>query len=598
MKSVTTWVVFAGCVLVVAVLYWAQAVLVPIALAALLAFLLVPVVRFFERWIGRVPSVLMVVACSTALVGLAGWALFHQASSMVDALPEYRINIRHKVADVRLFQRGGTVEKLQQTVDDIKHDMGTEESAGTPGRPVVVASEQVSDLWGLGAWIGPIVAPLATVGLVVVLVIFILIEREELRNRLVGVFGSDTLPVTTRAFDEAGRRVSRYLLMQGLVNMIFGVGVAIGLTLIGVPYPLLWAVLAAALRFIPYVGPWIGAGAPIAISLAALPGWEPGLYVIGLFVVLELFTNVVLETYLYADAAGISQVALLIAVAFWSWLWGALGLLLATPLTVCLVVIGKHVRSLEPIATLMADAPALDPPVHCYQRLLARDDEDAWTLVEQHLDGEAPETVYDALLLPALNYAERDRLSGQLAPADERDVVRSTRELVHDAAAILRERRSTVEVHRRERIAGFAVEADADELALEMLGVLLESTGVAIELAPARLMPSELVSFLETGRYRTVCIADLPPSGPSKTRYLVRKLRAALPDLTIVVGRWAPPDLADDGSQPIVEAGAARVARTLLETREQLATIAHDGPAAAPPLAPVARASGDRAGGA
>jgi predicted PurR-regulated permease PerM len=598
-KSVNAWVAFAGCVLVVAVLYWAQAVLVPIALAALFAFLLTPVVEFLERWVGRVPSVLAVVALSTALVGLAGWGLVAQATSMVDALPEYRTNIRHKIADVRWLQHSGTVEKLQQTVDDIKHDIGTNEPAGAPRQPVVVASEQEGGPLGL-SWIGPIVAPLANVGLVVVLVIFMLLERQELRNRIVGVFGSGTLAVTTRAIDEAARRVSHYLLMQGLVNLLFGVGVAIGLSVIGVPYALLWAVLASALRFIPYVGPWIGAGAPLAVSLAALPGWQPALFVLGLFLVLELFTNLVLETYLYADAAGVSQVMLLIAVAFWSWLWGAVGLLLATPLTVCFVVLGKHVPGFEPIATLMADEPALEPPVHLYQRLLARDDADAWGLVEEHLAAQPPETVFDGLLLPSLNYAERDRLSGHLAVEDERDVVRATRELVHDAVGVVRAQwPPTNDGRRRERVAGCAVEADADELALEMLSALLEPAGIAIELAPARIMPSELISFLETGRYRTVCIADLPPSGSSKTRYLVRKLRAALPELAIVVGRWAPPDLADEGFQPILDAGATRVAGTLVETRDQLAALgAEAAPTDAAPLAPIARASGDRAGGA
>jgi hypothetical protein len=387
--------------------------------------------------------------------------------------------------------------------------------------------------------------------------------------------------------------------MQGLVNVLFGVGVAIGLSLIGVPFALLWAVLASALRFIPYVGPWIGAGAPLAVSLAALPGWQPALFVFGLFVVLELFTNLVLETYLYADAAGVSQVMLLIAVAFWSWLWGAVGLLLATPLTVCFVVLGRNVPGLEAIATLMADAPALEPPVHVYQRLLARDDADAWGLVEEHLAAQPPETVFDGLLLPSLNYAERDRLSGHLAVEDERDVVRATRELVHDAVGVVREQwPPTNDGHRRERVAGYAVEADADELALEMLSALLEPAGIGIELAPARLMPSELISFLETGRYRTVCIADLPPSASSKARYLVRKLRAALPELAIVVGRWAPPDLADEGFQSILDAGATRVAQTLIETRDQLMAVTAEAAAPEADVAPIARASGDRAGGA
>ena len=226
--------------------------------------------------------------------------------------------------------------------------------------------------------------------------------------------------------------------MQSLVNFTYGAGVWVGLYFIGVPYALVWAILAAALRFIPYVGPIIGAGAPILIGLAALPGWTRPLSVMGLFLALELFTNLVLETVLYAGAAGVSQVALLIAVAFWTWLWGPMGLLMATPLTVCLVVLGKHVPGLEFLATLMADEPALAPDVTYYQRLLARDQSEAADLIDRYVRTQDPTTVYDALLLPALCYAERDRLEGRLVPDEETLIVEGTRELLADAAAFSR----------------------------------------------------------------------------------------------------------------------------------------------------------------
>lgn len=597
LETIAGWVAFAGSVLVVAVLYWGQAVLVPVALASLFAFLLAPAANALQRWMGRVAAVLVIVAVASAAFGLAGWALFHQASSMVDELPQYRLNIRHKVADVRWIGHGGTVEKLQQTMNAIKEEVtGPDPSPGSASKPVVVSSEQVNDLWGLRAWIGPILSPLATAGLVVVLVIFMLIERQQLRDRVLVLFGSGTLAVTTKALDEAARRVSRYLFTQSLVNVIFGLGVAGGLTLIGVPYALLWGVLASALRFIPYVGPWIGAGTPLLVALAALPGWTPGLLVLGLFLVLELFTNLVLETYLYAEAAGVSQVALLVAVAFWAWLWGALGLLLATPLTVCLVVLGKHLPGLEALATVLADEPALHPAVSCYQRLLARDYGDAATLVEEHVrDREAwAETVFDEVLLPSLNYVERDRVEQRLTVADEREVIAATRELVRDTVASVREHRPAVatEGTRRERILGFAMEADADELALEMLAALLDATPLAVDPAPPRLLPSELVTLLRESHYRVLCIADLPPSGVSKARYLVRKLRTALPELTIVVGRWAPPELADESTAELLAAGAQDVTRTLLETRTALLRLV----AARPEPEGELRASGNGAG--
>jgi predicted PurR-regulated permease PerM len=578
--------VFAGCVLAVGVLYWAQALLVPIALAGLLAFLLVPVVRWLERWIGRVPSVLAVVALTSALAGLAGWGLMRQASSMVEELPVYRENIRRKIADVRWLQRGGAVEEIQRTVDDIKAEMaGPLPPKGSPERPVVVAPEQSDGLW-LPAWLGTVLEPLATAGLVIVLVIFMLLEREDVRNRLLGLFGHGTLAVTTKAFDEAAMRVSHYLLMQSIVNLLFGIGAGIGLLVIGVPYAPLWAVLAAALRFIPYVGPWIGGGIPILVSLAALPGWFPVLTVVGLFVVLELFTNLVLETVLYAGAAGISQTALLIAVAFWAWLWGGPGLLLATPLTVCLVVLGKHIPGLGFFATLMADEAVLEPEARLYQRLLAHDDGEAAALVDAHVAAHAPETVYDALLLPALAHAEHDRLAGRLDGEDGHRIVAATRELMRDVALPAASGKSAgrgAGDQARTKILGVAVEPDADELALEMLATLLVDLPFELEIAPIRLLPSEIVTLVGHSGCRMICIADIPPGPDSRTRYLVKKIKAALPEVKIVVGRWGPAGFDDAAAERLVEAGADQVARTLLETRDSLARLMDGAPAQASP---------------
>ena len=414
-KTLKPWVTFAGCVLVVVVLYWAQAVLVPFALAILLTFVLTPPVTWLQRWVGRVPAVLAMVTLVFTVLGLAGWGLARQMDHLAEDLPRYRANILAKIADVRGAGKGGSVEKLQETIEDIKTDLGKSEAPrGTVSRPVVVTSEQVAGFSGF-AWLGPVVGPLGTAGLVLAMVIFMLLERRDLRDRLIGLFGHGQLAITTKAFDEAGTRVSRQLLMQSLVNLLYGIAAGVGLYFLGVPYPLVWAALGAALRFIPYVGPVLGAGAPILVSLAAAEGWAGPLWVVGLFVVLELFTNLVLETVLYAGAAGVSQVALLVSVAFWTWLWGPLGLLMATPLTVCLVVLGKHVPGLEFVGTLMADTPALAPEYGYYQRLLARDQSEAADLIERHIKTESPRSVYDALLLPALNYAERDRLEQRLS---------------------------------------------------------------------------------------------------------------------------------------------------------------------------------------
>ncbi len=581
----------AGGVLIVFVLYVAQALLVPIALAILVTFVLTPPVTWLERWLGRVPAVLVAVTLVFTILGLSGWGLARQMDSLAADLPRYRVNILAKIADVRGAGKGGSVEKLQETLEDIKSGIDeTEAPRGTSSRPVVVSSPIVTGFSAF-TWLGPVVGPLGTAGLVVVMVIFMLLERRDLRDRLLGLVGAGRLTITTKAFDEAGTRVSRQLLMQSLVSVLYGTIAGLGLYLLEVPYPLVWATLGAALRFIPYVGPAIGAGAPIVVSLAALQGWAGPLWVVGLFAALELFTNLVLETVLYAGAAGVSQVALLVSVAFWTWLWGPLGLLMATPLTVCLVVLGKHVPGLEFVGTLMADTPALAPEDGYYQRLLARDQSEAADLIEQHIKAHPPGTVFDALLLPALNYAERDRLAQRLSADEEAAVLDATRELLADAAEAVRRARPVPAPPSDDtpapaspavlRVLGYPANGVADELALGMLTHLVADLPIALELTTTRMLTSDVVALVQTQGVTVVCIADLPPSLPSKTRYLIKRLRAAVPEVRIVVGRWAPPALADDTMQPLREAGATMVMSTLAETRDYLSGLAGVAPTAA-----------------
>jgi hypothetical protein len=319
------------------------------------------------------------------------------------------------------------------------------------------------------------------------------------------------------------------------------------------------------------------------VSLAVLPGWIQPLWVVGFYLALELFTNLVLETVLYAGAAGISETALLIAVAFWTWLWGPMGLLLATPLTVVVVVLGKHVPGLAFLSTLMAAAPALAPDVSYYQRLLARDQSEASDLVERHVLSQPPETVYDALLLPALGYAERDRLEGRLSADEEAVVLEETRELLRDLAADTRIAQAVGTAgtngggpapDEAATVLAYPAGGLADELALRMLEQLLARDAVRVDVAGGRTLPSEIVARVRESGCRLVCIADLPPGPPSRSRYIVKKLRAAVPEATILVGRWAPPALADEDPHSLLDVGAHQVGSTLLETRDQLRQLA------------------------
>jgi predicted PurR-regulated permease PerM len=537
------------------------------------------------------------VTLTFAVIAGGVWGLANQATGLAADLPRYRDTILEKIVEVRPVVKPGSVEKVQKTLQEIQAEVErSEQPRGTTAAPVIVRPEQVASLFGFPSWLGPVSGRLATTGFVITLLIFMLLEREDLRGRLLRLIGHGNLAATTRALDEAGERVSRQLLMQTIVNATYGAAIGVGLYLIGVPYPLLWAVLGGALRFIPYVGPIIGAGAPIVIALAALPGWTKPLWTMAMFIGVELFTNLVLETVLYAGAAGVSQVALLIAVAFWTWLWGPMGLLMATPLTVCLVVLGKHVPGLEFLSTLMADLPPLSPDVAYYQRLLAGDQGEAFDIIEKHLKTNAPETLYDAILVPALNYAESDRLEDRLTAEQEALIVDGTRELMSDAMAAAREARPSLTdesgettvtqdvqpLPKKQSVLAYPASSAADELALHMLGQLLEKTPVAMDVLSSHTLISELIAAIQERGCPIVCIADLPPSPPSKTRYLIKKLRIALPDVKIVVGRWAPAPLADEDARSLMEAGATHVASTMSETANQLRQLAELSPQGQP----------------
>lgn len=438
------WVTFAGFLLVVFALDWAEALLIPIAVALLLTFLLNPPVRLLERLLPRVVAVLVVVTVTLAALSLVGWLVTRQVASLAAELPKYRANIRQKVLDIRNAARGGPVEQVQSTLDQIKKDFQQAEAqqaeaAGkkvptTKPTPVVVTSDPVGG-FELPAWVTSVLGPLGTAGVVIVMVVFMLLEQRDMRDRFMRLLGSGNLASATKAFDEAADRLSRYLLTQLLINTIYGVGVGVGLWLFGVPYPLLWGALGVLLRFIPYLGPWLAAGAPLLLAFAVLPDWMSLLWVAVLFVGLELFTNMVLETVLYAGVAGVTQVSLIIAIAFWTWIWGPVGLLLATPLTLCLVVLGKHVRGLRLIATLISDEPVLSPQARFYQRLLAREPENAREIIEEQLREQPPQAVFDEVVRPSFDYAERDREAGRITKEEATAIAQLAREIAHDAGA-------------------------------------------------------------------------------------------------------------------------------------------------------------------
>jgi predicted PurR-regulated permease PerM len=572
------WLTFAGCVLIVAVLRWAEAVFIPLALALLLTFLLNVPVTYLQRWVRRSIAAGAVVSMTLLAVVLVGWVLAYQVTSLAEGLPAYRQNIRQKVADIRGAGESRWLLRLQSTLDDIQAEMRRGRPASeTRPTPVVVAGDAVSS-WGLPRWTGTLMAPLGMMAVVFVLVTFMLAEYSALRDRLLAVVGYGYLANTTRAFDEAATRLSRYLAMQLLINTTYGALVVIGLWLIGVPYPMLWGVLGALLRFVPYVGPWIGASAPVLMSLAVFPGWYETLWTVGLMVALELFTNLVLETLLYAGAAGVSQVALLVAIGFWTWLWGPVGLLLGMPITVCLVVMAKHIPALSVFQVLMTDRPALSPDQAYYQRVLAGHTVEASALVREFLKTHPAEEIYDAVLLPALNYARRDRRDRRISAEAEAEIADVTRELLIELAAQPSDAdgsdsepaRDATDQPKRLLVMGYPAHGTTGDAALRMLASLCEGLPIQVDVAPARTLVSELVNNVSTGGHQVVCIADLPPHSLSKVRYALTRLRQSCPEVKVLVGRWASEGLSPDVRLQLMEAGAIEVASTLISTRNQL----------------------------
>jgi predicted PurR-regulated permease PerM len=575
-------IILGGIVLVTASLYLAQKVLIPLALAGLLAFILIPVEDALRsRGLWRVPSVLLVVSGTILLLGGIGLALTLQVKQLAADLPTYKDNIARKVAGLREVGQGKFLKDLHDLVNQITAE-GVQADTAKEGRPqeVRLVRDQPSGIDTLERLAGPAVDFLASAGLVVVLVIFILIRREDLRNRLVRLVAHGRLITTTRAFEEGARRLSRFLLMQLVINAGFGAALGVGLAFVGVPYPLLWGILAAVLRFLPYVGSLVTTVLLLIFSVAVFPTWTQPVLVLALLLVLELSTANAVEPLLFGHSTGVSPVALLAAAAFWTWLWGPIGLVLSTPLTACLVVLGRYVPHLEFLGVLLGDEPALDPQITYYQRLLARDQDEATDLVEELHQGSARETIFDAVLAPALVLAKRDRESGALTADDEQFIVQATGAIVDDLiaaphpdappAAETDPAASAASDRREVLVFGCPARDEEDELALHMLRALLERKDCRLEVISARTLAGEVVSRVRKERPAVVCIATLPPGGLAQTRYLCKRLRAQFPALKLLVGRWGQTESSERSRERILAAGADQVVTTLLEARDYL----------------------------
>ena len=569
---------------VIATLYFARDFLIPLALAALLTFLLSPLVTTIERWLGRIAAVLLVVAMIFAATGAAGWVLTRQLVDLATKLPDYKVNIQTKLRSIRV-PTGGAFTRFSKTVEELKKDLpGAETSTRAAAKPEasvtlppkpapaaasvqVVETSKVNLMGLVQHLIAPLLGPLGTAALVLLLVIFMLLRREDLRRRLIRLIGKGRISAATHAMDDAGERVFRYLFMQLVVNVSYGIPVAIGLYFIGVPNAVLWGACATVLRFIPYIGPWIAAAIPVALSLAVSPSWMMPLLTIGLFVVLELLSNNVMEPWLYGSSTGVTPIALIVAAVFWTWLWGPVGLLLSTPLTVCLVVMGRHVPRLSFLSVLLSDEEALTPAEDCYHRLLTVGEQDELEFVEEYLKANSLTALYDSVFIPVIIATETDHRLELLDDEQRLLIEQSLRDIIEDLGTrpqviskIEANKAVAEDTHLRVPAQPFRVyclpaRADRDELAGAMLTQLLQQQGLAAQNALGKLAASELLDLVEKSNVDAACISVVSPSTVIQARFLCVKLRARFPKLKILIGLWATTQGVTDAARRLRDSG-------------------------------------------
>jgi len=541
-----------------AVLHFAKEVLIPVAVAILLAFLLVPAVRRLEAWkLGRVAATLVVaLACFGAIFAVAGIAA-SQALSLAAKLPEYRQNIVEKIHALRAPRRDTSIGKAAEAIKDLQQEAAPERP------PVPVKDSPATPLEALGDFIAPVAEPAAMTLAVIVFTILMLLNRENMRERVLALLGPGRIHLMTKAMAEASYRVSRYLTTQLVVNALFGIPFGIALYLIGIPNALLFGLLGMVLRFIPYAGVWIAVAMPAALAFAISDTWTPVAWTLGVFLALESVLAYVVEPWLYGKSAGLSPIAIIAAVIFWTWLWGPVGLLLATPLTVCVAVMGRYIPEFGYLNVLLGVEPVLAAEERLYQRLVALDQEEAADLVEKHAATQGLAAAFDELVVPALSLAESDRNKGALEPARERFIFEAAQRIVEELEPAANDAGAAAGA-----VCIAAAHDAADHVAAVMLARLVPGADTCVIAAPAR--AAEIVETAKQRRCRAIVISALPPQATHHAGQLARQLRGQLPDARIAVGLWSSAELPERARERLLKLGADEVVTKLAEAAEAL----------------------------
>jgi predicted PurR-regulated permease PerM len=635
-RSLTT---LAGAVVIVAGLYLGRDVLIPVTLAFLLSLVISPLIRLLRRArLGRVPSVILAVLIALGVMLSIGGIIGSQLAELANDLPRYQSTIKRKVDTLQDM----TIGRISTVVDSAGRDFRREPppaaqltvpsvrpEASQPAKPlpVEVHQPQPSPLEMMKTYLSPVLSPLAHLGIILVVTIFVLLQREDLRDRLIRLFGSSDLHRTTVAMDDAAYRLSRYFLTQVAINAAFGTVIALGLLIIGLPSPILWGIVAGLLRFVPYVGAILGAVLPVALAAAVDPGWSMMIWTAALFLAIEPVIGHIIEPLAYGHSTGMSPVSVVLAAIFWSWIWGPMGLLLSTPLTLCFVVLGRHIDRLEFLDVILGDRPALTPVENFYQRTLAGDPDEAQEQAELLLKDRSLCSYYDEVAVKGLQLAAIDVRRGVVTPPqlerireavtdlleglqDHSDVEPAPPPAAQGAARMMRlsnaeqklprepgtklpEPEEIPEPWRQDgSILCVSGRGPLDEISAMLLSQILRKHGLGARVVPHQAASRREIGTLELAGVRMICVCSVDVQGtPSKLRYLLQRLQRRAPELPMLAGIWQEddPTLRDDELRRSL--GARFLVSSLREAVLACARVAQEG------TQPSARAPAQPAGG-
>ena len=560
---------------IVTALYFGREVLLPMALAVLLSFVLAPPVKLLQRlYLPRFAAVTIVVLLAFGVIFGLGTLMFAQVSQLAGDLPRYQSNLGEKIQALRgAATASGTLEQASQVLQNLQKELDRPKSANSASpapdasalrdRPIPVEVRQPDPgaLQTLATLIAPLIHPLATTGIIIIFVVFILLQQQDLRNRLIRIAGSHDLQRTTLAMDDAGKRLSRLFLMQLALNAAFGLIIGLGLWAIGVPSAPLWGLLAMVLRFVPYIGAIVAAILPLIVATAVDPGWSMMLMTAALFLVVEPLIGHVIEPMVYGHSSGLSPVAVVVSATFWTWLWGPIGLILATPLTMCLVVLGRHVERLKFLEVLLGDRPALSASESAYQRMLAGDPIEATEQAQSFLKDRTLTEYYEQILMGALRLAWTDSQRGRVDQQETQRIRNTVAELVEDLESHEDSRKAASEdgsppgnLKQLEEIVSAGASPSPpinpvkgtvlcipglgllDETVAMPLAQLLRREGISAEAKETETLSISKLSALELKDVTLVCLCYLEHATPAQLHYTSRRLRRKAPGVSILVG--------------------------------------------------------------